>query len=275
MFRRKSSFGFLEKTIANLGEILNHADQATLTSGEKGMLQQLDPRVKVGGALVLIVGAVSTSDLWVTGAVFLFSILMIALSRLSFRLYLERTWLGVLFFTGLIALPAIFTTPGVTIFHLPLLHWPISSQGVQSAWRLLARAETAATVAMLLILTTPWTHLLKSLRFFRLPVIIVTILSMTHRYLFLLLHLTQNFLDARSSRKVGRWSPSQQRELTASILAVLLSRSLQLSEEVYLAMQSRGFTGEIHILDEFCFRKRDWLSMMILTTIAVLLIMLR
>lgn len=255
--------------------MLDHADRAALTSDKKGILQQLDPRLKVLGAFVLIVGAVGTSRLWVTGAVFLFSVLMIAVSRLSFRLYLKRTWLGVLFFTGLIALPAIFTTPGVTIFHLPLLHWPISSQGVQSAWRLLARAETAATVAMLLILTTQWTHLLKSLRFFRLPAIIVTILSMTHRYLFLLLYLTQNLLDARSSRKVGRWSASQQRELTASILTVLMSRSLQLSEEVYLAMQSRGFNGEIHILDEFCFRKRDWLSMMILITIALLLTLLR
>ena len=274
MFQRSPKLGFLEKTIANLAEILNHAETAAQGSGKAGLVQQLDPRVKVCGALVLIVTAVSTSDLWITGIVFVFCFLLIKLSNLSLRLHFKRTWLGVLFFTGLIALPSIVTTPGLVVFQVPLLHWMVSKQGLTTAFRLLTRAETAATITMLLILTTQWTHLLKSLRYFHLPLLVVTILSMTQRYLFLLLQLTQNLLDARSSRKVGPWSASQQRELSASVISVLMNRSLFLSEEVYLAMQSRGFTGEIHLLDDFCFRRRDWFSMVILITITALLFLI-
>jgi len=274
VFQRRSRFGFLERTIADLAEILDHAETAAQSSGNAGLVQQLDPRVKVCGALVLIVAAVSTTHLWMTGAVFLFSLLLIVLSHLSLRLYFKRTWLGVLFFTGLIALPAIVTTPGLVILQVPLLHWAVSKQGLTTAFRLLARAETAATITMLLILTTQWTHVLKSLRYFYLPLLVVTILSMTQRYLFLLLQLTKNLLDARSSRKVGQWSVSQQRELSASVLSVLMSRSLFLSEEVYLAMQSRGFTGEIHLLDDFSFRWRDWLSVVILITVIALLFLI-
>lgn len=275
MCQRRARRGFLEKTVANLGEILDHAETAAQSSGREGVIQQLDPRIKVFGALVLIVGAVGTTNLWVTGMVFVFSLFLIALSRLSFRLYLKRTWLGVLVFTGLIALPAIFTTPGVVVFQVPVVHWTVSRQGLTTAFRLLARAETAATISMLLILTTQWAHLLKSLRYFRLPLIVVTVLGMTQRYLFLMLQLAKNLLDARTSRKVGPWSASQQRELTSSVLSVLMNRSLVLSEEVYLAMQSRGFTGEIHLLDEFRFGKRDWFTMVLLMMIATLFLLLR
>ena len=38
----------------------------------------------------------------------------------------------------------------------------------------------------------------------------------------------------------------------------LLSKSFQLSGEVYLAMQSRGFRGEVYVLDEFEMKQRDW-----------------
>ena len=33
---------------------------------------------------------------------------------------------------------------------------------------------------------------------------------------------------------------------------------MQLSGDVYLAMQSRGFRGEVYLLDEFAMRRRDW-----------------
>jgi energy-coupling factor transporter transmembrane protein EcfT len=36
----------------------------------------------------------------------------------------------------------------------------------------------------------------------------------------------------------------------------LLSRTLHLSNEVYLAMQARGFRGEVFILDDFSTKGR-------------------
>jgi energy-coupling factor transporter transmembrane protein EcfT len=37
-----------------------------------------------------------------------------------------------------------------------------------------------------------------------------------------------------------------------------LSKSLQLSGDVHLAMQSRGFRGEVHLLDDFQMKSSDW-----------------
>jgi len=57
---------------------------------------------------------------------------------------------------------------------------------------------------------------------------------------------------------VGRLAWRERRRMTTSGAGVLLDRSLALSQGVYLAMLSRGFRGEVHVLHEFRMRKRDW-----------------
>jgi len=126
--------------------------------------------------------------------------------------------------------------------------------------RLIARAETAATLAGLLVLTTPWTHVLKALRILRVPALLVIVLGMTYRYIFLLLRLAEDFFEARRSRLIRPLSRPDQRRMAGAAAGVLLSKSLQLSEEVYLAMQSRGFRGSAYTMDDFRFRGRDWLA---------------
>ena len=254
-------------------ETLEHAACCSQVAENRGFLQELDPRTKMLGALVLIVGATVTARTEMVVVIFLLAVLLIVLSRISLDLFVRQTWMGVLWFTGVLALPAVFTTPGILIAHVPVLHWPMTAQGIQAAVRLLARAETAATIALLLILSTPWVHLLKALRAFRAPVVLVTILGMTHRYIFLLLHLARDLFEARRSRQVGTLTSLQLRYLTGSSAGVLMNRSLQLSEEVYLAMQSRGFTGEIHLIDDFHFRKGDGFALVFILGVAAMIFM--
>ena len=42
---------------------------------------------------------------------------------------------------------------------------------------------------------------------------------------------------------------------------MLLAKSLQLSGEVFLAMQARGYRGEVFVLDDFSMRRADWLAL--------------
>jgi energy-coupling factor transporter transmembrane protein EcfT len=57
---------------------------------------------------------------------------------------------------------------------------------------------------------------------------------------------------------VGRLRANDARRLAIATAGVLLSKTMQLSGDVYLAMQSRGFRGEIYLLDDFAMRRRDW-----------------
>jgi cobalt/nickel transport system permease protein len=82
---------------------------------------------------------------------------------------------------------------------------------------------------------------------------------MTYRYIFLLLHATNGLFEARRSRLVGQSSPAEQRRWIAGSIGALTSRAFKMSNDVYLAMLARGFTGELHTYTDFRFRARDWL----------------
>jgi cobalt/nickel transport system permease protein len=196
---------------------------------------------------------------------------MLALaSHIPLRLLATRVWLAVLAFTGAIALPAIFLTPGNTVYRLPLVDWQVTVQGLRTAAFLILRGETAATLAMLLVLSTLWTHLLRALRYFHAPVAIVAILGMTYRYMFLFLATARDMFESRESRMVGVLAPADRRRLAAASAGVLLGKTLQASGEVHMAMLARGFRGEIHLLDDFEMRSYDWLRLAAFVSVAIM-----
>jgi len=254
VLRRTPSF--IERTLASLVRASEYAANAEQVAEAGGALQRIDPRVKVVGLLGLVVVVAASHALWVLGAMFAFSLGLAVASRISLRKLSGWVWAPVLFVTGAIALPALFLTPGRAV-----LAWgpiAIHEQGIRSAAFLISRAETAATFSALLVLTTPWPWVLKSLRIFKVPMVLVAILGMTYRYIFVILQTALDMFESRRSRTVGDLNPAESRRLAASAAGVLLSKSFQLSGDVHLAMQSRGFRGEIHVLQDFRARASDW-----------------
>jgi len=258
MSRRR---GFLERTVDGLYEAMEHAMQAEQSAGGGGFLQGLDARVKVAGLLALILASTLAARFLAIGAVFVLALILALLSRISIRMLAARVWMGALTFTGVIAVPALFLTPGQPLCRLPGLGWAVTGQGLTTAGYLIFRVETAATLALLLVFTTPWSHVLKALRIFRVPVVFVVILGMTCRYILLMLETAHEMFESRQSRTVGRLDGPARRRMAVSSAGVLLSRTFQLSGDVYLAMQARGFRGEVYVLDEFRMVARDWTTL--------------
>jgi cobalt/nickel transport system permease protein len=252
---------FIEHTIDHLHAALARAMYAETLAGGRGLLQNLDPRVKLAGLLALVLATGLSSSLWVIAAIFAFAVMLALLSALSVPQLMAPAWISALTFTGALALPAIFLTPGTVLLPFPRLGIGVTSQGLTSASFLILRAGTSATLALLLVFTTPWTHVLKALRVFRVPVVFVVALGMTFRYILLLLETARQMFESRKSRSVGRMNSAGERSLAVSSAAVLLSRSFQLSGEVFLAMQARGFRGEVYVLDDFRMRGRDWTAL--------------
>jgi len=247
---------FIERTLASLVSASEYAASAEALAASGGALQRVDPRVKVFGLFALIVIVAASHGLSAIGALFVAALAMALTSRVRLRRLAGWVWLPVLFFTGTVAAPAIFLTPGAPVFSSGIL--TITQQGLRSAAFLISRAETAATLSALLVLTTPWPWVLKSLRTFRCPVVLVVILGMTYRYIFVILESALDMFESRKSRTVGVLEQADRRRLATASAGVLLSKSLQLSGEVHLAMQSRGFRGEVHVMQDFSAKARDW-----------------
>jgi cobalt/nickel transport system permease protein len=257
------SGGFIASTIFGFTRALSHALTSEEIARRRGLLQALDPRVRLVGLFALVLAVTLSRRLAVVLALFLVAVMIAILSGVSIRLLARRAWLVALVFTGIIALPAIFITPGNPVATFAGGSIRITAQGVATAVLLIARVETAVTLTTLLILCTPWTHVLKALRSFRLPQEVVAMLAMTHRYVFLLVETASQMHESRQSRMVGRLRGAEQRRITARTAGVLLSKSMELSNDVYLAMQSRGFQGDVRILSDFHMKSWDYAGLLV------------
>lgn len=260
--KRRAPRGYIERTIDGLLIAIERTQRTEHSAEARGLLQRIDPRVKVAGILALILAVVFSRNAVSIGVVFVLAFAAAIASRVRLKTLAVAVWLEVFFFTGAIALPALVLTPGDPAFPTSPLPWPVVTvQGLTAAGYLLLRVETAATLAYLLVATTPWMHVLKALRVFRVPVVFVVVLGMTYRYILLMLETAREMFEAHRARAVTRLQGRAGAEQAASSAAVLLSKTVALSGEVYLAMQARGFRGEVHVLDDFRMRALDWAAL--------------
>jgi cobalt/nickel transport system permease protein len=253
--------GLVEGTMHHLARAAARCQIAERLARVDGLLQSLDPRIKVVGLLALVVASALAANLAVLLALLGFGTVLAHLSGVRILGLIRRLWLRLLFFTGPIALPAIFLTPGDVLHRLPILDWPITAQGVRGATFLVLRAEAATTFSLLLVLCTPWAHVLKALRVLRLPTVLVALLAMTQRYIFLMLQVARDMCEARQSREVGALTAADHRRWAVASIGVLLEGTFALSSEIHLAMLARGFRGEVDTLDDFRTRPHDWVML--------------
>ena len=225
---------------------------------KRGLLQMLDPRVKISTFALFIVIVGLSKNLWILAIILALVLLLSFFSKVPLGFFLKRVLLFMPIFTAVIAIPALFITPGDPLVSLGN-KVIITEQGARTAGFLVLRVTDSLSFGVLLILTTAWTNLLAALRWLRIPALLVDILGMTYRYIFVLLHTTNSMFLARRSRTVGTFSGGENRRWLVRSLAATLAKSQHLSEEVYLAMLSRGYQGEVRILNAFSINRRDLL----------------
>lgn len=254
---RRKKGSFVEKTLAGGADVLRQAMFSEDTARGGGLLQRLDPRVKVVSLLALLVVAALVRHVPVLLAMYLVTLTLAAASGLPIGFFVKRVWLFIPVFTGVVVLPATFSfvTPGEVV--APLWHWHghpvgLTRQGLVGAGLIVARVATSVSLVVLLTLTTPWTRLLAALRALAVPRIFILVIGMAYRYLFLLLNSVTDMFQARKARSVAaQVDVKAGRSFVAAAAGALFGKSYALSEEVHQAMVARGYRGDARTLERF------------------------
>ncbi len=272
----KRQFGWIEGTMSGIAGAIERSVFTEEHTRKDGWLQKLDPRAKLGMFIVAVLAASLSNSLILLIAFYLVLLIVARASKLPFDFFVKRVWLGIPFFAGIVILPSIFLTPGGRLFDLAIgsVHIGPSVASLLGAAIFVARVGVSVSLAILLILTTPWADVLKSLQVVRVPQVFILLLSMTYRYIFLFLHTTNGMFEARKSRTVGRTNGQQQRRWISSSMSSLMDRSFKMSTDVYAAMAARGFTGEVRSYTDYHMRRTDWIALCGTTTVAVAIFLL-
>jgi cobalt/nickel transport system permease protein len=259
--RRRLKSGFVEKTLADISGSIERAVFSEENARKRGFLQRRDPRAKLLAFVVLIIAAGLSREWPVLLGLYGLVLVAAAISSIDLGLFIKRVWLGMGLFSGVVILPSIFFIGHRELLHIPLGLFSLTVHGdaLVAAAIFVLRVCASVSLAILLILTTKWADVLKSLRVMRVPNALVLVLAMTYRYIFLVLHTANAMFLARKSRIVARTSGREQRWWIVSSIGVLMSRSLRMSEDVYQAMLARGFQGEMQTIDDYRMRRADWL----------------
>ena len=274
--RKKGSF--VEKTIGGASSMMRQAMFSEDMASQPGLLQRIEPRIKLLTLLGLLVSAAFVRHIPVLVVMYAMTLALAAASGLSMSFFIKRVWLFIPIFTGIVVLPATLNliTPGTIV--VPLGTWfghevGLTSEGLHGAAIIIVRVAVSISLVVLLTLTTPWTRLLAALRALFVPKIFILVLGMAYRYLFHLLGTVTDMYTARTSRTVDpEAGVASGRRFVAASAGALFGKAHALSDEVYLAMLARGYDGNARTLKAFRIRTLDvvWVVGCVLVGVAIL-----
>jgi cobalt/nickel transport system permease protein len=133
----------------------------------------------------------------------------------------------------------------------------LSVAGLLAGWNIVVKGTLGVLTSLTLAATTPPRDLLWGLQRLRVPSTITTIATLMLRYIDVIVGEARRMRIARIARGHNPrllW----QAGATARGVGTLFLRSYERGERVHLAMLSRGWSGEMPVLQERPAGRREW-----------------
>jgi cobalt/nickel transport system permease protein len=280
---------FVQKTISEIFTFFEECLINDSIAKRNGLLQSLDPRVKLVSILALIFSVSMTHDLRLLALVYALTLVFAYLSRVEMLFFIKRVWVFVPIFAGVVMIPILFNVfmagdtlvplavlgPGAHLGPFPLPETlTITRQGTMVALTFTMRVATCVSAAVLLFLTTPRDLIFKSLRFLQVPTVYVLTLDMCYRYIFLFTGMVKDFYLAKKSRTLKPLPVGEEQKWVGGRVGYTLVKSLDMSEKVHGAMVSRGFNGDIKLMHTYSIHKRDYAACISVLSLSVVLVLI-
>jgi cobalt/nickel transport system permease protein len=148
------------------------------------------------------------------------------------------------------------------LFTVPGVGWTATDTGLELFASILLRSWLSILAATILTATTEPDLLLRGLRSFGVPKLLVGTISFMWRYIFVIAEEAHRLMLARQARSAGvskghGGTLAWRGKVAGNMVGSLFLRSLNRSERVYVAMLSRGYNGEMLSLERFTLQRRD------------------
>jgi len=263
---------FLEKALHHLSAHIRMTYEHWETIRRDGFFQQLDARVKVAFLLFFVIVVSLKKSLLPEIIIGLFVFILVAVSRLELMAFYKRVFFFGFIFGFLIALPSALNiiTEGELIIPLVHLGTPhnfwiysipatigITREGIAGVAMLSSRVINSLSLSLLVIHTTPFAELMRALKSLRVPDPFLIVITLSYKYIFLFARTVED-IHLSMKGKLIALNHAQARQWTASRMAFIFRRTQARCEEVFRAMQGRGFAGDIVLYRYERLRKRDF-----------------
>jgi cobalt/nickel transport system permease protein len=177
--------------------------------------------------------------------------------RVFGRMLLVESSFLVLAVVGVAFSVSITPTPAdVWQWHIGPLWFSSSVSSITYALLLTSRALGCAAAMNFLALTTPMVDIVELLRRLRVPVLLIDLMTLIYRFIFILLERMEQIATAQQSR-LGYSTRRNAIKSVALLGSRLFLESLQRSQRMQVALESRGYDGDLRVLPRvYCHERR-------------------
>jgi cobalt/nickel transport system permease protein len=176
-----------------------------------------------------------------------FSIILIVLVSISRNIiYLAAVIAGAL--VGLLCLKAkhirrVITLAAISMLFTTIMLLPsIITGNLRNSTMIIIKVIITILIINILSYSTKWDKIARALRLFFVPDIFILVLEITLKYIYILGEAALEMLYALKLRTVG--GSRDKYSSISGIIGNLFLKSKEMGDEMYSAMECRGFTGE-------------------------------
>ena len=240
---------FLDKSIIGIVTILSKIKRDN--SKERGIIYNINPLVKLISMILLIVFLSLSKNMFFVYIMLAYSLVYLCLLDGEAIKKILAVSFVVPVFTLVMLLPSIFFMGNK-----------------QSSIMLILKIFITVILVNILSYTTKWSDITKSLKIFFVPDIFILVFDITIRYIYVLGDFSLNMLYSLKLKSIGK--NKEKRNSLSRIIGNLFLKSKVMGEDMYLAMECRGFTGEYVSYTKFKFTMMDALYIIISIFIVII-----
>lgn len=227
---------FLDKSIVGIITILSKIRREN--NSQDGLIYKINPLVKLSSTIGLIIFLSLSKNMDFVYFMLAYSLVYLCLlDGIAIKKILAVS-LIVPVFTLIMLLPSIFFMGNT-----------------QSSIMLVLKIFITVVLVNTLSYTTNWSDITKALKIFFIPDMFILVFDITIKYIYVLGDFSLKMLYALKLKSVGK--NNEKRNSLSRIIGNLFLKSKTMGEEMYSAMECRGFTGEYIVYSKFKFTAAD------------------
>jgi len=254
--------GFIEKNLAVIASFLKEVLESEGFADRKGLLQAIDPRARLSGVLMLMISGAILKSVMPLIVLLVFAFMAAIASRVTLSVLIRRV-MPVAIFTFFLVLPSAFNfishgTPVLWIFRWDSYDLYITAEGLEGIYIFLLRVVSMVSILSLFVLTTGYPDIFRALQSFPIPRFFIAALSMTFRYIIVLIRIAEDSHLAKKARTIKPLTLKEGHGWMASRIWLMMERSVEMAEGIHLAMAARGFNGDVKTMRVFEMKGRDY-----------------